>query len=113
LSLQRSDRLRRASEIQVLFQHGNREERPSFVALWQARMEGRQVGFAVSRRVGGAVARNRTRRRIREAYRRQQEGLPKGVAVMFIGRPAALTRRFTVLLDEMRQTLESLARAAG
>jgi len=80
------------------------------VALWEARVEGRHVGFAVSRRVGGAVARNRTRRRIREAYRRQQQSLPEGIAVMFIGRPAALTRRFPILLEEMRRTLDSLGR---
>ena len=110
--LQRSERLRRASEIQALFQQGNREERPSFVLLWHAQAQGRQVGFGVSRRVGGAVARNRVRRRIREAYRRQQGSLRGGVAVMFVGRPPALTRPFTALLDEMRLALESLDRAA-
>ena len=83
------------------------------MALWQAQVEGRQVGFAVSRRVGGAVARNRTRRRIREAFRRQQQSLPEGIAVMFIGRPAALTRRFSLLLEDMRRTLDSLGRATA
>jgi len=110
LSLQRSDRLRRASEIQTLFQQGNRVERPSFVALWRPREQGRRVGFAVSRRVGSAVDRNRARRRIREAYRRQQHALRASIDVVFISRPVVLTRRFTDLLEEMRQTLEALGR---
>jgi len=111
LSLQRSARLRRASEIQTLFQQGNRDERLSFVALWRPRERGRRVGFAVSRRVGGAVVRNRARRRLREAYRRQQHVLRANVDVVFISRPVVLTRRFTDLLEEMRRTLEGLSRA--
>jgi len=69
------------------------------------------VGFAVSRRVGGAVVRNRARRRLREAYRRQQHVLRASVDVVFISRPVVLTRRFTDLLEEMRRTLEGLSRA--
>ena len=69
------------------------------------------MGFAVSRRVGGAVVRNRARRRLREAYRRQQHVLRASVDVVFISRPVVLTRRFTDLLEEMRRTLEGLSRA--
>jgi ribonuclease P protein component len=71
------------------------------------------VGFAVSRRVGGAVERNRTRRRIREAYRRTQDGLQGSIEVMFVARPAALTRPFPRLLEEMAQTLDALSRGAA
>ena len=69
------------------------------------------MGFAVSRRIGGAVVRNRARRRLREAYRRQQQVLRANVDVVFISRPVVLTRRFTDLLEEMRRTLEGLSRA--
>ena len=82
------------------------------MALWRPQAQGRRVGFAVSRRVGGAVARNRARRRLREAYRRQQQALQGSVAVVFVSRPAALTRRFADLLEEMRRTLETLSRGA-
>jgi ribonuclease P protein component len=100
-------------EIQELFQQGNRDERPSFVALWRPREEGRQVGFAVSRRVGGGVARNRARRRLREAYRRQQGVLRAPVVVMFVARPNVLVRRFNDLLEEMRLALEVFNRGVG
>ncbi len=82
------------------------------MALWRPRDQGRRVGFAVSRRVGSTVARNRARRRLREAYRRQQEALRANVAVVFVGRPGALTRRFTDLLEEMRGALETMSRTA-
>lgn len=112
LSLPRYERLRGAAEFQALFQRGQREERPSFVALWSERSDGRKVGFAVSRRVGGAVARNRARRRIREAYRRIQRALPPGVEVVFIGRPAAAIHPFADVLRDMRLTIEVVARSA-
>ncbi len=70
------------------------------------------MGFAVSRRTGGAVERNRVRRRIREAYRREQRALRASVDVLFIGRPSVLGRRFTELAEEMRHTLERLSRNA-
>jgi ribonuclease P protein component len=68
------------------------------------------VAFAVSRRVGNAVARNRTRRRIREAYRRYQHALPGGVEMVFVGRISAHTAPFAQVLEEMRQAMDGLAR---
>lgn len=97
-------------EIQELFQQGNRDEKASFVTLWLPRADGRRIGFAVSRRVGGGVTRNRARRRLREAYRRQQQVLRASVAAMFVARPDAVTRRFADLLEEMRLVLEALNR---
>ncbi len=111
LTLPRRERLRRAADIQALFQRGKREESTSFVALWRVDQPGRAAGFAVSRQLRGAVDRNRARRRLREAYRHHQAALPHGVQVVFIARPAALTRPFRDLLGEMERTVEALARA--
>ena len=83
------------------------------MVLWRRRDQGRRIGFAVSRRVGKAVGRNRARRRIREAYRRQQHLLQGGVEVMFVARPLVLTREFPHLLADMREVLETLTRRAG
>ncbi len=108
LSLARDECLRRAAEIQALFQSGRRDERRSFVALWRPRDGSRRVGFTVGRRVGGAAKRNRARRRIREAYRRQQHALPQGIEVVFIGRPSALTNTFPQILEDMNQFLVAM-----
>ena len=113
LSLPRRAGIRRAAQIQTLFQQGNRHERQSFVALWRANGEGRRVAFAVSRKLGHAARRNRTRRRIREAYRREQHGLRPGVEVVFIARPAGLKKPFSELLQEMRSALATISRSAG
>jgi len=108
LSLGRCRRLRRAREIQSLFERGNRRTTETFVALWRRRTGSRRVGFAVGRRVGGAVDRNRVRRRLREAYRRSQHIHPDAIEIMFVGRVPAVNASFDTLLAEMRRLLEAL-----
>lgn len=113
LSLPRSERLRGKAQIQALFEQGKRQDQGSVAALWAGRAGPRRVGFAVSRRLGGSVRRNRVRRRLRAAYRRLRGGLPAGVEVMFIGRSGVAEIPFDRLLAEMGRLIEGIARAAG
>ncbi|MEO6873085.1 MAG: ribonuclease P protein component [Chthoniobacterales bacterium] len=48
-----------------------------------------RVGLVTSRRVGGAVVRNRIRRRLREIVRRHQHDLTPGFWMVLVARPAA------------------------
>ena len=60
------------------------------------------VGFTASRRVGGAVERNRARRRLREAVRRVLPGPARpGFDYVVVARPEALSRPFAALLDDL------------
>ena len=66
------------------------------------------MGFAVSRQIRGAVARNRARRRLREAYRQIRPHMPVDVAVILIARPGAATRAFPDLVEDLRHLAEAL-----
>ena len=48
----------------------------------------RRVGFAAGQKLGGAVLRNRCKRRLRECYRLNQERLPAGMDCIFVARKA-------------------------
>ena len=108
--LPREARLRGAGEFQALFERGKRVERPEFIALWIPSPGRRKAGFTVSRQLRGAVERNRARRRLREAYRRQREALPPDISVVFVGRPLVQRVSFEVLVQSLGEVLTMLRR---
>ena len=59
-----------------------------------------RAGFVTSKRVGGAVVRNRVRRRLREIVRKYQHALRSGIWVVLIARPAAARASSIALEDE-------------
>ena len=59
-----------------------------------------RVGLVTSKRVGGAVVRNRIRRRLREIARRHQHALRSGLWLVVIARPAAAGASLAALEEE-------------
>lgn len=66
-----------------------------------------RVGFTVTRKLGGAVERNRIRRRLKEAVRLALPGLMKpGRDYVFIGRPEARFRPFALLQQDLMDAVD-------
>ena len=61
-----------------------------------------RLGCSVSRKVGGAVARNRYKRLFREAFRLAQHDLPPGLDFILIPRPGAEPTREAVSLSLLK-----------
>ena len=59
-----------------------------------------RAGFVTSRRVGGAVVRNRIRRRLREIFRRHQHDIIGGAWIVTIASPRAAEATYHALEDE-------------
>lgn len=69
-----------------------------------------RLGITVTKRLGGAVMRNRAKRIIREAYRLiERDGLVKhGNIVIIVARDAARTAKSTEIEAELRRLLSKL-----
>lgn len=69
-----------------------------------------RVGFTATKRIGGAVVRNRAKRRMREAARAllPLHGVP-GCDYVFVARAGAPARPWERLLDDIKSALISLA----
>ena len=111
---ERANRLRRSAEFQRLSRQGRRQASRAFVLVVApgaagGAVERTRLGVAVGRRVGGAVVRNRVKRRIREWFRHQHTSLRCGFDLVVIGRTssAGLSSR------EIWRDLDSLAGRAG
>jgi ribonuclease P protein component len=77
--------------------------------LHDATQGGTRIGFITSRKVGGAVMRNRARRRLREVVRADRPGLKPGCWIVVIAKPTAGTSPFSEMQNEWR----NLAKRAG
>ena len=84
----RSTRLTRGAEFKLAFDKGRRVVGSHFVC-YVLRCEGSEsrLGFAVSRKIGPSVSRNRVKRRIREFYRTHRLVLAPGVWLVVVARP--------------------------
>jgi ribonuclease P protein component len=65
-----------------------------------------RLGFTVTKKIGNAVIRNRTRRRLKEAARLVMAEQPvRGVDLVLIGREATRGRDFAALQRDLRRAI--------
>ena len=73
------------------------------------RTENNRVGITVGKKLGKAHIRNRTRRRIREVYRLNEEKFLSGWDIVVVARGRAVEAPF----DKLTESYLSLAKKAG
>lgn len=85
-----AQRLRTSSEIARVFAEKHTAASDTLVVhLSDNGLAWSRLGVITSRRVGNAVRRNAVRRRIREAFRKNKDTLPKGFDIICVARPGA------------------------
>jgi|SRR4051794_25223813 ribonuclease P protein component len=69
-----------------------------------------RAGFVVSKAVGGAVTRNKVKRRLRALMRERLAGLPGGTQVVVRAQPGAAARPYPRLADDLDAALAAALR---
>ncbi|MFC6085762.1 ribonuclease P protein component [Sphaerisporangium aureirubrum] len=104
-------RMRRGDQFVSAIKGGRRAGRPTLVAHLSDRgnpADPPQVGFVVSKAVGGAVVRNRVKRRLRHLMRHRLHSLPRGSLLVVRANPQAASARSDLLAAELDVVLERL-----
>lgn len=103
-------RLTAAADFEAAYSQG-RSYKGRLMVLWLRRGEGAalRLGVVASRKIGGAVQRNRAKRRLRAAYRLNRHRFTGSVDAILIARRDILTAPWTEVAAELLR----LARKAG
>jgi len=107
----RAARLLKHADFNRVYRQGYRHFSSHMTVFYLRQADGgARVGFTVGRVLGGAVERNRIRRRLREAVRRRRSGLKVAVNVVINPKKSVLTVGFPVLLEEVGRAFETIAK---
>ena len=68
-----------------------------------------KLGIIASRSFGGAVLRNRAKRRIREAFRRNQSSFRRGISLVVLPREAIFNASFASFEDRFIQAIGKIS----
>lgn len=107
--LAQQHRMRAKAQFSKTTRSGARSGRRNLV-LYTAKTPGEttQVGFIVSKAVGNAVTRNKTKRRLREAIAPFIAANPQGYTIVIRALPAAATATYAVLDAELTSALATV-----
>ncbi len=102
--MERRYRLQKNKAFQYVYHRGKSAACHDLVMLY-AKGKGMQVGFSVSKKVGGAVVRNKVKRRLRECFRPYLGDVKNGLYVIE-ARPSASEATFQSLQKDVRYLLK-------
>ena len=108
--LGRSSRIEQSGEFARIRQQGQRVVVGCLIANWQRLPDGAKpkLGVVTSKKIGGAVQRNRARRLLRESFRQHQFELAQPVEIILIARNSIAGR---ALAEVEKDYLTALRRA--
>ncbi|MBI3182879.1 MAG: ribonuclease P protein component [Myxococcales bacterium] len=108
------DRLRKRPEFLRVQQRGIKVSAGCLLALALKSNQARtRVGITVSSKVGGAVVRNRVRRRLRELWRKRREIVPSGLELVLVAKPSAAAADFGELSADFEELARKLSERAA
>lgn len=113
-SVGKSSRLLKHADFQAVYQQGRKHFSGNITVFYRRRGDesGPRVGFTVGKVLGGAVQRNRIRRRMRAAVQKSLPQLALPLDVVMHPRRQVLEMEFARLQQEVAQVFAALQKGA-
>jgi len=97
----------RRGEFDAVYRAGKRRSGPHFTVFFRANaMSNSRFGFSIKRELGGAVVRNRIRRRVREIVRCHRLEIPAGWDIVIHPKSSVARAEFAALTTELLRLLQ-------
>jgi ribonuclease P protein component len=107
----RTARLLKHADFERVYKQGRRHFSTHMTVFYLRQTEGMaRTGFTVGRVLGGAVQRNRIKRRMRDAVRQRRAILTGPVDVVINPKKSVLKVEFSILIEEVSRAFEVIAR---
>ncbi len=98
--------LRNSADIRLVFKEGKRVTCPLFSLLYRRNdLDRTRVGVVVGKKLGGAVARNRSKRRFRELGRLSLPLVPAGLDLLILPKRESVTETARNLRENWQAVL--------
>ncbi len=81
---------------------GRGSSAPEAAAVTASGLPATRLGVTVTRKVGKAVKRNRIKRLVREAFRREHHALPAGLDMVWVAKRDAIDTTFDAVVHDIR-----------
>ena len=109
--MSRTTRVRKRAEFDRIQKGGARVSTRTFVLIVAGRRDRQpaRLGITASRKIGGAVTRNRAKRLVREAFRVTKDLFPAGIDLVVIVRKPPEDMKTADVVAEWRSAAQKLA----
>ena len=112
MTFPREARLVRRGEFDAVYRAGRRRSSSHFTVFFRANeLPESRFGVSIKKALGGAVVRNRIRRRLREIVRCRRSEIPAGWDIVIHPKGAVGKAPFAELAEELLRLLESAGQA--
>ena len=99
----------RRGEFDAVYRAGKRRSSSHFTVFFRANeLPQSRFGFSIKKALGGAVVRNRIRRRLREVVRCHRLEIPAGWDIVIHPKSKVATAPFAALTEELVRLLKKL-----
>ncbi len=106
LNFPREARLVRRGEFDAVYRAGKRRSSSHFTVFFRAnQLPCSRYGFSIKKALGGAVVRNRIRRRVREIVRGHRQEIPAGWDIVIHPKSSVARAEFTALATDLLRLL--------
>ena len=99
----------RRGEFDAVYRSGKRLSSSHFTVFARSNdLSASRFGFSIKKALGGAVVRNRIRRRVREIVRCHRQEIPAGWDIVIHPKSSVGRAPFVALTEDLVRTLEKL-----